>query len=68
MSIGLAGIEKSDAALADQHGDCVLILGACNAEIGGQRLRALQRVLRLDDGNLIRESRLILSAGESSDF
>src|ERR1035441_902673 len=42
----------------------MLVLGACNAKIGSQRLCALQGGLRLDDGNLIRKARFILSAGK----
>ncbi len=42
----------------------MLVLGARNAKIGGQRLCALQGGLRLDDGDLIRNPRFILSACE----
>ena len=47
----LGGNRKVRGCLADQSGDRMLVLGARNAEIGGQRLRALQGGLRLDDGN-----------------
>ena len=42
----------------------MLVLGACNAEIGGLRLCTLQGGLRLDDGNLIRKPGFVLNACE----
>ena len=49
MVIGLTGIEKLEARLADQRGDGVLKLRASETDIDRLGLYALQSGLRLDD-------------------